>query len=194
MAKQRPKRRVLMGNEDIGSALSVGRIAKLVALAGLIAAIAAPARAQVPEQQDFFGNIDGRWMWLGGNQINARGAASDATNGPGGRMLIGYKLDPYWDVALAGDVQGLLSNFTKFQNGTISVDTNHQHFDLELGYSRDWWRVNGGLRGIHYKQGATYSITPVSGFDQREMYGIGPKIGAGVRLPFAESWGVVGGA
>ncbi len=169
-------------------------LAKLAVLAGLVAAIAAPARAQVPEQQGFFGNIDGRWMWLGGNRVTIGGAASDVTNGPGGQMLIGYKLDPYWDVALAGDVQGLLSHLTKFQNGTLSVDTNHQHFDLELGYSRDWWRVNGGLRGIHYRQGATYSVAPLAGFDQREMYGIGPKVGVGVRLPITENWGMVGGA
>jgi outer membrane protein OmpA-like peptidoglycan-associated protein len=172
----------------------VRRIAKLFALTSLIAAIAAPTRAQVPEQQGFFGNIDGRWMWLGGNSVSVPGAAADVTNGPGGQMLIGYKIDPTWDVALAGDVQGLLSHLTKLQNGTLSVDTNHQHFDLELGYSRDWWRLNGGLRGIHYRQGATYSITPVTGFDQREMYGIGPKIGAGVRLPVSETWAVVGGA
>ena len=168
--------------------------AKLIALAVLIASIAAPARAQVPEQQGFFGNIDGRWMWLGGDKVSIPGAAADVTNGPGGQMLIGYKLDPHWDAALAGDVQGLLSHLTKLQNGTLSVDTNHQHFDLELGYSTGWWRVDGGLRGIHYRQGATYAIAPVTGFDQREMYGIGPKIGAGIRLPVSESWAVVGGA
>jgi outer membrane protein OmpA-like peptidoglycan-associated protein len=169
-------------------------IAKLAALAVLAASFAAPARAQVPEQQGFFGNIDGRWMWLGGDKVSVPGAAADVTNGPGGQMLIGYKLDPHFDVALAGDVQGLLSHLTKLQNGTLSVDTNHQHFDLELGYSDGWWRVNGGLRGIHYRQNATYSIVPVSGFDQRDMYGIGPKIGAGIRLPISENWGVVGGA
>jgi outer membrane protein OmpA-like peptidoglycan-associated protein len=171
----------------------VGRLASLVAPA-LLAAIAAPARAQVPEQQGFFGNIDGRWMWLGGDKVSVPGAAADVTNGPGGQMLIGYKIDPFWDVALAGDVQGLLSHLTKLQNGTLSVDTNHQHFDLELGYSTAWWRLSGGLRGIHYRQGATYSITPVNGFDQREIYGIGPKVGAGVRVPISEGWGVVGGA
>ncbi|MGE5148770.1 MAG: OmpA family protein [Rhodospirillaceae bacterium] len=169
-------------------------VAKLIALALLIASIAASARAQVPEQQGFFGNIDGRWMWLGGDKVSVPGASADVTNGPGGQMLIGYKLDRYWDVALAGDVQGLLSHLTKLQNGTLSVDTNHQHFDLELGYSDGWWRVDGGLRGIHYRQGATYAIAPVSGFDQREMYGIGPKIGAGIRLPISENWGVIGGA
>jgi outer membrane protein OmpA-like peptidoglycan-associated protein len=172
----------------------VGRTAKLVVLAGWIAAIAAPAQAQVPEQQGFFGNIDGRWMWLGSDRITVGGASSDVTNGPGGQIMIGYKLDPFWDVALAGDVQGLLSHLTKFQNGTLSVDTNHQHFDLELGYSRDWWRLNGGLRGIHYRQGATYNVTTLAGYDQREMYGIGPKVGVGARLPIADSWAVVGGA
>jgi len=171
----------------------VRRVATLLALAGL-AAIALPARAQVPEQQGFFGNIDGRWMWLGGDRIVAGNAASDVTNGPGGQIMIGYKIDPYWDVALAGDVQGLLSHLTKFQNGTLSVDTNHQHFDLELGFSRDWWRLNGGLRGIHYRQLASYSIPPVAGFDQREMYGIGPKVGAGARLAVSDNWAVVGGA
>jgi hypothetical protein len=172
----------------------VRRVATLVALAGFFAAIALPTRAQVPEQQGFFGNIDGRWMWLGGDRIVAGNAATDITNGPGGQIMIGYKIDPYWDVALAGDVQGLLSHLTKFQNGTLSVDTNHQHFDLELGYSRGWWRVNGGLRGIHYRQNASYSIPPVAGFDQREMYGIGPKIGFGARLPVSDNWAVVGGA
>jgi hypothetical protein len=117
--------------------------------------MAAPARAQVPDQQGFFGHIDGRWMWLGGDKITSSAGTAPITDGPGGQMLIGYKLDPHWDVALAGDVQGLLGTLTKFQNGTLSVDTNHQHFDLELGYSSGWWRVNAGLRGIHYKQGGT---------------------------------------
>jgi hypothetical protein len=194
MAKLVRKRRVLPENKFSRSALSVPRVAQLFALAGVIAAMAAPVRAQVPEQQGFFGNIDGRWMWLGGDRIVAANATSDITNGPGGQMLIGYKLDPRWDVALAGSVQGLLSNLTKFQNGTLSVDTNHQHFDLELGYSNQWWRLNGGLRGIHYRQNATYSIPPVAGFDQREMYGIGPKIGFGARLAISDSWAVIGGA
>ncbi len=169
-------------------------VAKLVALAVLATSVAAPARGQVPGEQGFFGNIDGRWMWLGGNRVSIAGASADVTDGPGGQLLIGYKLDRYWDVALAGDVQGLLSHLTKLQNGTLSVDTNHQHFDLELGYSDGWWRVDGGLRGIHYRQGATYAIAPLAGFDQREMYGIGPKIGAGIRLPISENWGVIGGA
>jgi hypothetical protein len=172
----------------------VRRIAKLVALAGLAAAIISPSHAQVSEQLGFFGHIDGRWMWLGGDRVTVGGAAAAVTDGPGGQFMIGYKLDPSWDVALAGDVQGLLSHLTKLQNGTLSVDTNHQHFDLELGFSRDWWRVNGGLRGIHYRQNANYVIPPISGFDQREMYGIGPKVGVGARLPISESWAVVGGA
>lgn len=169
-------------------------VAKLIALAVLAASIAVPARAQVPEQQGFFGNIDGRWMWLGGDRVVVGGATAAITDGPGGQMLIGYKFDPHWDAALAGDVQGLLTTLTKLQNGTLSVDTNHQHFDLELGYSQGWWRVNGGLRGIHYRQAASYSIAPISGFDQRDMYGIGPKIGFGARVPISENWGVIGGA
>jgi outer membrane protein OmpA-like peptidoglycan-associated protein len=172
----------------------VTRIAKFLAVAGLLVATALPASAQVPERQGFFGNIDGRWMWLGGDRISSAGGTAPVTNGPGGQMLIGYKLNPHWDVALAGDVQGLLSHLTQFRNGTLSVDTNHQHFDLEVGYSNEWWRVNAGLRGIHFRQGAVYSIPGSAGADQREMYGIGPKVGVGVRLPVSESWAVVGGA
>lgn len=172
----------------------MARIAKFLALAGVLAATALPASAQVPERQGFFGNIDGRWMWLGGDRISSSSGTAPVTNGPGGQMLIGYKLDTHWDVALAGDVQGLLSHLTQFRNGTLSVDTNHQHFDLEVGYSNEWWRVNAGLRGIHYRQGAVYSIPGLAGADQREMYGIGPKVGVGVRLPVSESWAVVGGA
>ena len=172
----------------------MARIGKLVALAAAIVAMAAPARAQIPEQRGFFGHIDGRWMWLGGDKISSSAATAPITDGPGGQMLIGFKFDPHWDVALAGDVQGLLGHLTKFQNGTLSVDTNHQHFDLELGYSSGWWRVNAGLRGIHYKQGATYNIPGFAGYDQREMYGIGVKAGIGVRLPIADRWAVIGGA
>jgi len=172
----------------------VASIARLIALAGLVGALAIPAWAQVPEQQGFFGNIDGRWMWLGGDRISSQGGTAPVTDGPGGQMLIGYKLDPRWDVALAGDVQGLLSHLTNFRNGTLSVDTNHQHFDLEAGYSTEWWRVNAGLRGIHYRQGAVYSIPGAAGSDQREMYGIGPKVGVGIRVPVSENWAVVGGA
>ena len=54
--------------------------------------------------------------------------------------------------------------------------------------------MNAGLRGIHYRQGAAYSITALAGYDQREMYGIGPKVGVGARVPISDSWAVVGGA
>ncbi len=172
----------------------MARLGKLVALAAALGTIAAPALAQVPDQHGFFGHIDGRWMWLGGDRISSSAGTAPITDGPGGQMLIGYKLDPRWDVALAGTVQGLLSHLTKFQNGTLSVDTNHQHFDLELGYSTDWWRLSGGLRGIHYKQGATYNLPGSAGVDQREMYGIGVKVGVGARLPIADRWAVIGGA
>jgi hypothetical protein len=109
----------------------VSRIGQLVAPLIVSVAMTATATAQVPEQLGFFGNIDGRWMWLGGDPIvTSQGTAARTTSGPGGQMLIGYKLAGPWDVALAGDVQGLLTELTKLRNGTLSVDTNHQHFDL----------------------------------------------------------------
>jgi hypothetical protein len=174
----------------------VSPVGKLVAPLIVILAMAATAEAQVPEQQGFFGNIDGRWMWLGGDRIvTPQGAASRTTSGPGGQMLIGYKLSTNWDVALAGDVQGLLTELTKLRNGTLSVDTNHQHFDLEVGYSNGWWRVNAGLRGIHYNQLAAYNVQGVFvGYDVRDMYGIGPKVGAGARWAVSDNWAIVGGA
>jgi outer membrane protein OmpA-like peptidoglycan-associated protein len=174
----------------------VSRIGKSLALAGLIATMGSQALAQVPGEQGFFGNIDGRWMWLGNNPAATPQGNSSAQNasGPGGQMLIGIKLDPHWDAALAGDVQGLLSNLTKLQNGTLQVDTNHQHFDLEIGYSDGWWRLNAGLRGIHYLEAVSYNTTVFSGYDQREMLGIGPKVGVGTLIPIAENWAIVGGA
>jgi hypothetical protein len=54
----------------------VASIARLIALAGLVGAPAIPALAQVPEQQGFFGNIDGRWMWLGGDRISSQGGTA----------------------------------------------------------------------------------------------------------------------
>jgi outer membrane protein OmpA-like peptidoglycan-associated protein len=169
-------------------------IGKLIVPAALVTALTVPASAQVPGQQGFFGHIDGRWMWLGGDRISGTGGTVPVTSGPGGQMLIGYRFTPQWDVALAGDVQGLLATLTQFRNGTLSVDTNHQHFDLEAGYTSGWWRVNAGLRGIHYRQGAAYSIPGAAGSDQREMYGIGPKIGMGLRVPVSASWAVLAGA
>ena len=170
------------------------RAAKVAALVALFVAVAGAAQAQVPEEVGFFGNIDGRWMWLGGDRIVTTQGGASHGNGPGGQMLIGYKIDPRWDVALAGDVQGMIGELTKLRNGTLSVDTNHQHIDLEVGYSHGWWRLNAGLRGIHYNQIAGYNFPGFAGYDQREMYGIGPKVGVGARWALTESWGVIGGA
>jgi outer membrane protein OmpA-like peptidoglycan-associated protein len=153
------------------------------------------SRAQVPERIGFFGSIDGRWMWLGGDRISTTdGSIAPTTSGPAGQVMLGYKLDQTWDVALAGDVQGLMTELTKFRNGTLSVDTNHQHFDLELGFSNDTWRLNAGLRGIHFKEGATYNVPGFAGYDQREIFGIGPKVGIGARWALSEQFAIVGGA
>lgn len=170
------------------------RAAKIATLVALLVATAGAAHAQVPEEVGFFGNIDGRWMWLGGDRIVTTQGGASHGNGPGGQMLIGYKIDPRWDVALAGDVQGMIGELTKLRNGTLSVDTNHQHIDLEVGYSHGWWRLNAGLRGIHYNQIAGYNFPGFAGYDQREMYGIGPKVGIGARWAFTDSWAVIGGA
>lgn len=170
------------------------RAAKVAALVAFLVVAAAAAKAQVPEEIGFFGNIDGRWMWLRGDRVVTQGTAAQTSSGPGGQMLIGYKIDPHWDVALAGDVQGMITELTKLQNGTLSVDTNHQHIDLEVGYSSGWWRLNAGLRGIHYNQTIGYNFGSFGTYDQREMYGIGPKVGVGARWAFTESWAVIGGA
>jgi outer membrane protein OmpA-like peptidoglycan-associated protein len=171
------------------------RLACLAASAAVFGLCGVSARAQVPDRQGFFGSIDGRWMWLGGDPVQtSQGSTSQGGNGPGGQMMLGYKISTNWDVALAGDVQGLMSQLTKMQNGVITIDTTHQHFDLEAGYSDGWWRVNAGLRGIHYNQTIAYNLVNFGGYDTREIYGIGPKIGAGARWGVSENWAVVGGA
>lgn len=154
-----------------------------------------PAWAQVPGQQGFFGSLDGHWMWLGGDPVQtSQGSTSQSGNGPGGQMMLGYKISTNWDIALAGDVQGLMTQLTKMQNGVITIDTTHQHFDLEAGFSDGWWRVNAGLRGIHYTQTIAYNLVNFGGYDTREIYGIGPKIGAGARWGVSDNWSIVGGA
>ncbi|HTR83261.1 MAG TPA: hypothetical protein VMI56_02200 [Reyranella sp.] len=172
----------------------MSRLGKLVVLVGFLLSMASAARAQVPEELGFFGNIDGRWMWLGGDHIvTSQGATAPISTGPGGEFMVGYKFSPHWDAALAGDVQGLLQNLTQLRNGTLSVDNNHQHFDLEAGYSDDWWRLSAGLRGIHYFEGDWYVLPGFYGNDQRQIYGIGPKVGGGVRGALSENWAIVGG-
>ena len=171
------------------------RIARLAALIGLLGTLNSTSWAQVPDRQGFFGSIDGRWQWLGGDPTGSpQGSAAQSGNGPGGQIMLGYKISTNWDIALAGDVQGLMTSLTKLQNGTLSVDGNHEHFDLEAGYSDRWWRVNAGLRGIHYWQGISYNLTNFVGSDSRDIYGIGPKIGAGARWGVSDGWAVVGGA
>lgn len=163
-----------------------------VALAGLLMAMAPRALAQIPEHQGFFAHLDGRWMW-GGDRLDST-LIGRSSNGPGGQAMIGYKMTPTFDVALAGDVQGLLTTLTTFQNGTLSVDMNHQHFDLEAGFSNEHVRVNAGLRGIHYYEGATYYSSGGSSSNQRDMLGIGPKIGIGGALPLSDTWSLIGEA
>lgn len=139
----------------------------------------------------FFGAIDGRWTWLGGDL----GAVSQqGSSGPGGQALIGYKFSE-WDIALAGDIQGLLTTITHFQGGLQTNEFTRQHVDLEAGYSRADWRLSGGLRGFHFFQGVTYAAPTLAAYYQRTVYGIGPKVGFGGRIPFGDSpWSIVGGA
>ena len=128
------------------------RTVRFLGLLVALLSLGGAAHAQVPERIGMFGHIDGRWMWLGGERIEtAQISEQRVTNGPGGQALVGYKLSPEWDVALAGDVQGMLTQITQLRGGTLSTDANHQHFDLEVGYSGDWWRLNGGLRGLRFR-------------------------------------------
>jgi outer membrane protein OmpA-like peptidoglycan-associated protein len=170
-------------------ATTFGTIARLAILLGVLFASAA-ASAQVPEKRGLFGHIDGRWMWLGGDRV--QGASAPTSSGPGGQLLLGYKLDGNWDAALAGDIQTLFTEVTQVRGGTLTTDTNHQHIDLEVGYSQDWWRVNVGLRGARYVQGVVYNTVTFNGYDQRQMSGIGPKAGIGATAPVSENWSLVG--
>ena len=65
------------------------------------------------------------WMWLGGDPVvTSQGSSSQSGNGPGGQMMLGYKISTNWDIALAGDVQGLMTQL-------IRGDEQHPH-----GYQR----------------------------------------------------------
>ena len=172
------------------------QFAHAVALAAAVAAVATagPVRAQVPGEQGFFGAVDGRWMWLGGARVeNGLGGPTRSTSGPGGQVLVGYKFDAHWDVALAGGVQQLLTDITQFRNGRLSLDMNNQHVDLEVGYSTGNWRYSAGLRGIHQLHAVAYNAPPLVGYDQREIYGLGVKAGVGTRQPLDDNFAIVGG-
>ena len=108
--------------------------------------------------------------------------------------MIGYKFAPNWDMAVAGDIQPLFTEVTQTRAGTLTTDTTHQHIDIEVGYSQDWWRLNAGLRGYHFFQRANYYFLPNgTAYDQREIFALGPKIGAGARWPVSNDWAVVTG-
>jgi outer membrane protein OmpA-like peptidoglycan-associated protein len=170
---------------------------RVLALAVLVASATVAtgtAHAQVPGEQGFFGAVDGRWMWLGGARVeNGLGGPTRSTSGPGGQVLVGYKFDSHWDVALAGGVQQLLTDITQFRNGRLSLDMNNQHVDLEVGYSTGNWRYSAGLRGIHQLQAVAYNAPPLVGYDQREIWGLGVKAGVGTRQPLDDNFALVGG-
>jgi hypothetical protein len=172
---------------------------KLVSVAALLAValtlLPGAAKTQVPQRQGFFGHLDGRWMWLGGDRINTSlGSASQISNGPGGQMMLGYRVGDNWDYSLAGDIQQMFTQTIQINGGTLRTDVNHQHVDAELGYTLNpQWRVNFGLRGVHYRAGVTYySAVNSGGFVTREIWGAGPKIGLGGRIPLSDNFAVVG--
>lgn len=170
------------------------RAGRFVALVTAGVAIGSSCFAQVPYNNSFFAHIDGRWMWLGGDRAqNALVTDQRMTSGPGGQLMVGYKIADTWDVSLAGDVQTMITSATQLWGGMLKTDTNHQHVDLEVGYSEGWWRLNAGVRVMHYLQTAAYNTPAFAGYDQREMYGFGPKIGVGALLPLSESWSLIGG-
>ena len=69
------------------------RIARLAALTCLLTVLASTAEAQVPDRQGFFGSIDGRWMWLGGDPVvTSQGSSAQTGSGPGGQLMLGYKI------------------------------------------------------------------------------------------------------
>ena len=150
--------------------------------------------AKAPDTNGFFAHIDGSGMWRGGERAqNALVTDQRMTNGPGGQLMVGYKIADRWDVSLAGDVQTMITTVTQLWGGMLKTDTNHQHVDLEVGYSESWWRLNAGVRAVHYLQKAAYNTAVFAGYDQREMYGFGPKVGAGALLPISPQWSVIGG-
>jgi len=52
-----------------------------------------------------------------------------------------------------------------------------------------------GLRGFHFFQHQNYAAPTLAAYYQRDVYGFGPKVGLGGRLPFRDpAWSVVGGA
>jgi hypothetical protein len=77
-------------------------------------AISSSCFAQVPYNNGFFAHIDGRWTWLGGDRPeNALVTDKRTTSGPGGQLMIGYKIADTWDVSLAGDVQAMITSVTQ---------------------------------------------------------------------------------
>lgn len=153
------------------------RLGIIAALATGLMVVSSAAVAQVPEKIGFFGALDGRWMWLSGDRFKPDpNATSQTTSGPGGQLMLGYKFAPNWDMAVAGDIQPLLTEVTQTRAGTLTTDTTRQHVDIELGYSQDWWRLNGGLRGYHFLQRENYYFLPNGGaYDQREIFAVAPR-------------------
>jgi outer membrane protein OmpA-like peptidoglycan-associated protein len=172
------------------SPVAVKLITLLIATAASSGAFSPDAIAQVPDKRGLFGHLDGRWMWLGEGGVH--GASAPMSSGPGGQLLLGYKLEGNWDVALAGDIQTLFTEVTQVRGGILTTDTNHQHIDLEVGFSQRWWRVNVGLRGARFVQGVAYNTQAFTGNDQRQMTGLGPKAGVGAAVPIAENWSLIG--
>jgi hypothetical protein len=64
-----------------------------------------------------------------------------------------------------------------------TTDFARQLVDVEAGYSGANWRLNAGLCGFHFFQHLSYDAPTLAAYYQREVYGVGPKVGVDGRIP-----------
>ncbi|MBV9832895.1 MAG: OmpA family protein [Alphaproteobacteria bacterium] len=176
-------------------------IAKRVVLGAAAATLLSvgTAQAQVPEMPGFYASATGLWMFNIGDSFNLAPIVPLAVrpgNGPGFNLQFGYKFDSPWDVGVRGGAQWFRQR-TATGVFNLATDANHQNIDLEAGYSFSMGpdsaaRVYGGIRGMHFNQ----NVGIVGGgavSNNRNIWGIGPKLGIGARTNLTENIGLVGG-
>src|SRR5262245_56765262 len=90
---------------------------------------AGPVHAQVPEVPGFFASVTGLWMFNIGDKTNAAPFSVRPGNGPGFNLMMGYKSDGPWDVALSGGMQWLHWKASGNAAGQISTYAMHGNLD-----------------------------------------------------------------
>ena len=201
----------------------------------LAGAAAAALLAGSPQSKAFmytsapgwYTSLEGRYMWNAGDKVpnyiydynffssSYSGASAKAKDGWGGAIMVGYRFQNRWDIAVGGQAGFLkgkdkasFSNGTTFANEREKVKLDYYVLDFEAGYNMPMsagssMRLFGGVRGAYFKEKAKGFVSGSNGSPtffysnggkrKTTYWGVGPRIGVDAKLGISGGLHVFGG-